>query len=235
MPRLFSDFFPPEVVILFNDRSMDGRLADGSHGLKPAQQEYFDRLAGFPLPRVFNIRQVHGDRIIHLTEKSFDLEPVAPQADAVITNLMDQPLAVRTADCLPVLIFDPRLHCLGLVHAGWRGTQQRIVPAAIQAMAKTWGCRASDLLVGLGPAIQSCCYEVGEEFAEFFPGQTTLKNGRQFFDLPQANKKALMESGVLVSRIADCGICTSCRKDFFSHRREGEKSGRHLWLLFLRK
>lgn len=228
--KLFEGFFPPHVLVLFNDRSLDGRLKEQGHGLTPVQQAYFEGLAGFSIPRVFNIRQIHGNAIVTLTENSTAPDDSVPQADGVITNLPRQPLVVRIADCLPVVMFDPRNRCLGLVHAGWKGTQKRILAQAVLNMNSAWGSRAEDLLIGFGPCIRTCCYEVGAEFKDRFPGRVARRQDRYYFDLARANKDILFECGVSPGHLKDCGLCTCCAKEFFSYRRQGEKAGRHICL-----
>jgi polyphenol oxidase len=229
--KLFRDFFPPEISTLFSDRSIDGSLSGEQHGLAPMPQEYFTRLAGFPLPAVFNIKQVHGDRIISLEKKAWKQEIVPPQADGLVTDLPNVPLVVRTADCFPVFIYDPKHHCLGLVHAGWRGTEKGIVPVAIRVFKERWGSRPEDLRIALGPGIRKCCYQVGEEFKNIFPQATFQVNDQCLLDLPLANKTACIANGVLPENIHDCGLCTCCHPDYFSYRREGMTAGRHISLM----
>ena len=130
--------------------------------------------------------------------------------------------------------YDKKEKCVGLVHAGWRGSQKGIIVNAIKIMGKNWRTRPENLLVALGPAIRSCCYKVGEEFKKYFPREILRRNGSFFLDLIEVNKRQLASCGVKPEKIYDAGICTCCHPEFFSYRREKDKAGRHLSLMMLR-
>lgn len=226
--------FPPGVVMLTSDRSVDFALSEGDDGLNVKQQEYLLVRSGVPAEKVFTVRQVHGNRVLAISARNIPQSGPWPEADGLVTKTPGIALTIRTADCLPVFIFDPKQKCIGLVHAGWRGASQHIVKNCLKAMQDNWGCHAADLLVAFGPAIRSCCYEVGEEFLDIFPHEVTKKKGVFHLDLPLVNKKQLLESGVAGSKIFDSLKCTVCNDRFFSYRREGQSAGRHLSLLMLR-
>lgn len=113
------------------------------------------------------MRQIHSDLIHHVTEASGP----ALVGDGLITNTPGILLAVLTADCLPVILVDPKNRAVGVFHAGWRGTVRRIVEKGIGEMRRAFGTRAKDLLVALGPGIRGCCYQVGPELKETFESQ----------------------------------------------------------------
>jgi len=102
-----------------------------------------------------------------------------PEGDALLTNQPGLLLSVRTADCLPVLLADPRRRAVGVVHAGWRGALARIVAKAVGEMRRLFGSQPEDLRAALGPSIRVCCYEVGQEVVDAFCGRFT--EGERFF------------------------------------------------------
>ena len=117
---------------------------------------------------------------------------------------------------------DPIRSAVAAVHAGWRGTVAKIVPKAIAAMGDRFGTMPADLHAAIGPGIGKCCYEVGPEVAEQF-GLT----GRGHIDLPEANRRQLVEAGVAPERIYVAGLCTKCHgEDFHSFRRDKDVAGR---------
>jgi len=162
---------------------------------------------------------------------------VCPETDALITACPDVPLMLRFADCVPVLLYDP-CHCVvGLAHAGWRGTADGIVGATVQAMADAFGCRPSDIVAGVGPAIGPCCYEVGHDVAASFREAPQVLHpagdGHWYLDLWAANQEQLARAGVREVYMAN--ICTACHtEEWFSHRAERGRTGRWGALIGLR-
>lgn len=147
---------------------------------------------------------------------------VLGQADALLENTPGSVIAVKTADCMPILLADARLRTVAAVHAGWRGTAAHIVQAAVNAMGARSGSRPEDLHAAIGPGIGACCYEVGPEVMEQFGGQ-----GRGRLDLEAENRRQLEESGVTPAHIYASHLCTMCRADqFHSFRRDREAAGR---------
>ncbi|OGX38558.1 MAG: hypothetical protein A3G91_02640 [Omnitrophica WOR_2 bacterium RIFCSPLOWO2_12_FULL_50_9] len=238
----FRDFFPPQVVTLTSDRSMDFQLPEESPVLSPAQREFLARQLGFKLPaagsprgEVFTIRQVHGNRIVVAGTESFRISNAPEEADGILTDVPGLPIAVRTADCLPVFIYDPRHEGIGLIHAGWRGTRQQILGETLALMRRHWNSRPADLRIAFGPAIRVCCYQVGQQFREYFPEETVQRDNGYFLDLPAVNKNQILRLGVEARHVFDSAVCTCCEPAYFSHRREGEAAGRMISLMMLKK
>ncbi len=229
----FNKFFPPEVVALVSDRSINFTLPKKGKPFSRSQEAKVGGLLKHPAAQVINIRQVHGRRIVIATHRYLEKEKIA-QADGIITNVLNLPVAVRTADCVSVFIFDPKKRAIGLVHAGWKGTKKQIVPNAITQMQKKFGSKKNDLKIIFGPSIRSCCYQVGEGFKKHFPGEVTQRSSGLYLDLPLVNKNQLAALGVPQKNIYDCALCTFCNHNFFSYRREGERAGRMISLLMLR-
>ncbi len=167
------------------------------------------------------LNQAHGDEVAVLDDPAkFDrpgFYPL-PRTDGVITNIPGLMLMVMTADCLP--IFLQAGEWIGLVHAGWRGTQKKIAEKALGLIHGRDVVRCA-----FGPCIRSCHYEVGPEFKDHFP--LTQKHSKYFFDLAAENKRQLVDCGVKEDNIADCGRCTVCENDrFYSFRKEKDDAGR---------
>lgn len=156
------------------------------------------------------------------------------ETDALITGLRRVPLAVLTADCLPVFLLDISRRVIGLVHAGWRGVAQDILGNTLRLMKRNFKTRPRDLVAAFGPSIQACCYEVGEEFPGYFPRSVQKRGKKIFFDIKEEGRQRLQAAGVNPDRIYDSRLCTCCLKDeFFSYRREGNAAGRSMAVMEL--
>ncbi len=188
--------------------------------------------------------QVHGCEIREVTDPMTtrtQLEGV----DALITNVPGVAISVRTADCIPVLLYDAVHKAVAAVHAGWRGTVQRISQKVIVEMQCKYGTSAADLKALIGPGIGPDSFQVGPEVADEFlksgfpmgellkdcgpknPTDENPMNGGLHIDLWKANQWLLEETGVQPANIQVAGICTYQNNDrFFSARREGIKCGR---------
>jgi len=136
---------------------------------------------------------------------------------------------------LPVFLYDEEHNGIGLIHVGWKGSQTNIVGQAIKLIKKQWQADPEDVKVAFGPAIHSCCYEVGSEFQDLFPESLITRNSRHYLDLPQITRNQLLSCGVDKTNIFDCEICTCCDQRFFSFRREGKKAGRMISLIMLKE
>ena len=152
---------------------------------------------------------------------------VLGEGDALLENTPGSVVAVKTADCIPVLLVDERLRAVAAVHAGWRGTAARIVARAVEAMGERFGTRPADLHAAIGPGIGPCCYEVGPEVAAQFPGQPRAGKPGGRLDLVDEAARQLADGGVTPARIHASYLCTRCRSDeFHSFRRDREAAGR---------
>lgn len=251
MTQPFHNFFPPQVVTFTSDRGTDFTLKGDSALLKvnvrreskngaaplltKPQSAFLARELGSRLPEILTIRQVHGKRIVVALRNTTKRSTALEDADGILTDRRGLAIAVRTADCLAIFLYDPRNEVIGLLHAGWRGTQQRISAQAVALMREQWDSDPKDLRVAFGPAIRSCCYRVGASFLEHFPKETVKRKQGYFFDLPGANKDQLVGAGVDAANIADCSVCTCCDVTCFSYRRERESAGRMISVMMLKK
>ncbi|MBC7333265.1 MAG: laccase domain-containing protein, partial [Actinobacteria bacterium] len=134
---------------------------------------------------------------------------------------------VLQADCVPLFFYDPSRKVVGIAHAGWSGTAKRIVKNVIKVMIEQYCCLPENILVGIGPSIGPCCYEVGLEVAKKI-SPVLIKGSKYFVDLWQANKVQLLSSGVAEENIEVAELCTRCNSHiFFSARAaNGNRTGR---------
>lgn len=146
-----------------------------------------------------------------------------PSTDALLTSQSGICLTILTADCLPIILADPKRRIVSVVHAGWRGTFDRIAKNAVEAMVGA-GARLAEIQARLGPHIVGGCYEVGEELHEQFAKRFPLPPAviGYYLDIAALNTDVLMGAGVPAENIETIDICTHCRGDlFYSWRREG--------------
>ena len=190
---------------------------------------------------IFDVWQVHSADVIR-TDSPRPLDQPHQKADAIITNRPGVTLFMRFADCVPVLFYDPEKHVIGIAHAGWKGTVNKIAVETVTAMKSTYGCQSKNIRVGIGPSIGVDHYEIGPDviaavrasFGNASKLVLTEKNGSVYFDLWEANRISLEQAGVESIHIA--GICTACDPDnWFSHRVENGKTGRFGALIALRE
>jgi polyphenol oxidase len=147
--------------------------------------------------------------------------------DALITNAKLLALAVTVADCVPILLFDPMTKIIGAVHAGWRGTGEKIVQRTIEKMKAEYHTDPAHIHVFIGPSAGVCCYEVGGEVAVMFIDKTVPYKKKMFLDLKKENMDQLVQLGVFERNIEVSTSCTICEKELFhSFRRDGKKAGR---------
>lgn len=182
---------------------------------------------------ILSVRQVHGDSIWVIVAPGD--EDISDRAcDALVTNRKGLAITVRTADCLPILIWDETQKVVAAVHAGWRGSLKAIASKTVLTMRTSFGCHPDDLWVGIGPAIGPCCYEVDgpvlgplrKEF-EYWKDIVREKGGdKGMLDLAGLNRRQLIASGVPSDRIAVVDACTFCHAErFYSYRRDGHSAG----------
>jgi purine-nucleoside/S-methyl-5'-thioadenosine phosphorylase / adenosine deaminase len=207
-----------------------------------------------------SLKQFHSDVVCGCS--SVPTEPCS--ADASVTDTPGLLLSVQTADCVPILLLDPKKRAVAAVHAGWRGTLQRIVEKTIGGMKMEFKTDPRDLLAAIGPAIGGCCYEVGTEVAAAFHSQFAnapewfdeLRTGdepnplqwlNQFppghqpppknvrLDLRKANRAQLLAAGLNRQNIFVSDLCTACHPDLlFSYRKQGTESGRMMSVIGIR-
>ncbi len=181
--------------------------------------------------KLSTVWQIHSDLI--KTANAENLHETEEKFDALISNLDDVLIGVKTADCVPVLIGDVKTKAFAAIHAGWRGTVNSIVIKAVERLKNEFGTNPNDLVCAIGPAAVSC-YEVGkdviDEFKQNFPNSehlfTPTKENHAFVDLHTANREQLLSCGIADENIFTAPFCTMNRTDlFFSYREDRKKFG----------
>ena len=193
---------------------------------------------GYEYQNLVHMNQVHSDKITIVDPKLHHFEN-PPECDALITNQKGIPLMVMTADCTPVLFFDPIQKVIAVAHAGRAGTLKSIVTKTIQKMSATYGSAIENILVTLGPSIGVCCYEVGAEVAQEtdtlgYGFTIELRAGRYFLDVNAIIIHQLKTLGLKEKQINDLSICNTCHNStYFSYRADRQKTGRFAGILML--
>ncbi|MCE5200048.1 MAG: peptidoglycan editing factor PgeF [Armatimonadota bacterium] len=212
-----------------------------------ANRRAFASAIGVDPKRIVVPKQIHSNLVKLVTESdagsgALDHSNAIPDADALITNTPNLPLALHFADCVCIFLLDPEHRAIGVAHAGWRGTASKIVSSAIEAMTREFGSDPGAMLAAVGPAVARSCYDVGEDTAkalfDAFPHdervikQSTATKWRA--GLKIANIIILRQAGLKESKIAFSESCTCCDRDeFFSYRREGLTGRMGGWMSLL--
>jgi YfiH family protein len=187
-------------------------------------------------------KQTHSTNV-HVIENEMDigwdsLNDAIENCDALITNRPKIMLTILTADCVPILLFDPIDNVVAAVHAGWKGTQGEILFKTVENMKQHFNCKPENILTGIGPSIGKCCYEVDWNVAEYFSNikNSYLAKGEKYMlDLPFINKQQLLKAGLKEENIEMSNVCTSCENGtYFSYRKEGGCSGRFISIIGLK-
>jgi YfiH family protein len=214
----------------------------GRTGLRtPADWQAVADAFAIDVDRVITVRQVHGDDVVSVDGWNFR-DRRSRQADALVTDSPGIAIGVETADCVPVLLYDPSGPAAAAVHAGWRSTVKGIVQKVVRTLQHEYGSDPSVMIAAIGPAIGPECYEVDEPVMgpvrEAFPFWREIAssrgNGRWSLDLAAANRTELVQAGLRERNIHALGLCTSCRRDlFYSYRAEG-RTGRMLSAIMIK-
>ena len=201
-----------------------------------------------PCP-VVQMNQVHGVRTVVVDRPDMTSDELDGY-DAMITNLQGVAIGVRTADCIPILLYDPVKRVAAAIHSGWRGTVARIISNTVSKMRSVYATEPSDLLAVIGPGICADCFQVGEEVALKFkesgftldsvwsfrgPKNGEDMNGGHHIDLKEACRQTLLECGIRNENIQMSTLCSYEDTDFlFSARKEGFECGRNITTIMIR-
>ena len=225
--------------------NVGGTVGDNTERVIENRKRSFRALA-CPPESIFDVWQVHGNDVI-CAQSPRGSQAGYQKADAILTDRSQVTLFMRFADCVPILLYDPRRQVVGLVHAGWQGTIKKVAVSAVNAMVDCYGSTPAEILAGIGPSICANHYEVGPEVVDQVRKTfgtdlsemlitTNEGNGRPEarhagsqsgvqFDLWSANRLLLENAGV--QYIEESGICTACSlTDWYSHRAEKGLTGR---------
>lgn len=202
---------------------------------------------GIDLSAFVFANQVHSDHVCSVDSYNrgmgaFDSHSAIACTDALITNKPDICLVAQAADCVPLLFYDPKNNAVAAVHSGWRGTVAKIAARVVESFVGLYGSIPADLIVGIGPCIGSCCYEVGYDVVEcvkraFADYDSLILHNSRFanpiFDLAKANYSILLESGLYPENIEIANYCSKCNNDKLFSARAGD-SGRFGAFIMLR-
>ncbi|MBI2470838.1 MAG: peptidoglycan editing factor PgeF [Planctomycetes bacterium] len=202
-----------------------------------------ERLAialGIPIDNFTTARQIHGSNVEIITEAlrgsgAVNFDSAIDATDAMATDTPDICLMVFQADCVPLLFFDLKKKVIGVAHAGWKGTVRMVAQNTVKVLKEKFNCLPNDILVGIGPSIGPCCYEVSSEVIVQIEEASLHKkkyiyetpDGKHYFNLWEANKAQLVHAGIPAKNIEIAGICTYCNHThFYSYRHEQGETGR---------
>ena len=197
--------------------------------------EILGKAIGFDPEKAVLTRQTHTDIVRVVGEETWGAglyAPDLPECDGLITNVPSTALVIFTADCTPILFYDPVTGAVGAAHAGWRGTASGIAGKTVDAMVAAYGCRREDIRAAIGPNIGQCCFETDWDVPEAMLkslGQAAeehiaKKKDKYYVNLKALNALHLQQAGV--EKITISCDCTACQPDrFWSHRRVGSMRG----------
>lgn len=210
-----TDYSSPEREVRLSDKN----LLSSVTGLDPEN--------------IVMLEQIHEDDILVVDSFPEVNLPSYGEADGLITALPGIALVIRSADCVPVFIFDDAKKVLGAVHSGWKGTKLDVAGKCIEKMKSDFSCEPGKMNVFILPSIGPEMYEVNEDVAKHFPDNTFSREGKLFVDLWGSIKKSCVRAGIPKDQIFNTGICNRTNfNEFFSHR-YGD-SGRNLNFAFIR-
>ncbi len=190
------------------------------------------RLLSLEVGQLVFPRQTHSDAVCDLDTVP---ESEISDTDALVTDKPGICLCVQTADCVPVLLFDPEKKVIAAVHAGWRGTVAKIVANSVHVMKEKYDCNPKTILAAIGPSISPDVYEVGDEVVQAMrqsiPDAEVVfqmqESGKFHVDLWAANRNVLLECGIPIENIEVLAECSfQSEKKYYSARREGVDTGR---------
>ena len=183
---------------------------------------------------LISVKQVHGTDALVVDRPLTESDQFPGGWDALVTDQLGVTVAVRTADCVPVLLHDPRKRVVAAIHAGWRGAVAGIVTKTLRLMAARFGSMQADLRVSIGPSAGPCCYEVDspvlDQLHMGLPDWESVvcdnQGAKARLDLKALIRKQVEGAGVPLSSISSVNLCTICQdRLFYSYRREGRVNG----------
>ncbi len=207
-------------------------LGDDERRVDANRRRFFLQLGLDPAQIAYQ-QQIHETNITAVQEQG-----VAPGSDMLVTRTPMLGLTVSAADCVPILLYAPGENTIAAIHAGWRGTMQKITAKALLHLREHNTIDLDSTFVFIGPSAGVCCYEVGEEVAKHFPEEcvTRTSSGSLRLDLKRANALQLLDAGIPEGNVEESEHCTICKPSIFhSHRREGKYSGRMLAVIAMKE
>lgn len=240
---LIEEFSKYGITAVFTDKG-SGNMSPEVLDAKEANQNREKLLVMFGKSdkNVISGKQVHEDKIYVIPEESRG--DYLEGYDAFITKNTKSVILTKYADCLPIYFYDIENRVIAMAHSGWKGTLAGIGLKTLVKMEKEFGTNKEKVLIAFGIGMKGCCYEVGldvyDKFRKKFSPETIKKSfkivgeteKRIYFDNEEFNAEIMKKYGVLETNIIKSGLCTGCTGNFFSHRKEKEKSGRNAGMIF---
>lgn len=239
-PSIFNQF--PEIIFGFSTKygqdseppyyfNLSYSVGDHKEKVDTNRKIFFNDL-GLNEKMISYQKQVHEDKI-----NIVDTCGSCGESDALITKSKNLGLAISSADCPAIFIYDPLKKIIAAVHSGWKGTEKKILAKTIKRLSDEFSCNATDLICYIGPSISQINYEVGEEVAKKFIEQFILtKENKYYLDLAGVNFNMLVNEGVKKINIQVSKLCSYEYSNLLhSYRRDGVKSGRALGVISIKE
>jgi len=182
------------------------------------RQNFFQSL-GIVADQVVEMNQIHSSKVEVISDSN---KKIIEKSDGLITDKPKIYLMVKTADCFPLVYCDCKKQVVGIIHVGWRGTVEKIFLQGLLKLLGHFNSRPEDILVAIGPGLRKCCFEQDLFLQESLPeweNYIVKNNSRKKIDIPSFIIDSLIDVGIKRNNIEDCGICSYCNHNFFSHRR----------------
>lgn len=237
--RLFKEY--PEIIFGFSTKigleretpyffNLSHSVGDDETVVDENRKHFFETL-GLTTENVAIQKQVHGDKMNYVSKGGF-----CGESDALITDKPNLGLAISTADCTSIFLYDIKTKVITAVHSGWRGTEQKILSKTLQKMKNDFNCLPENLIAYIGPSIRQKNYEVGPEVAEKFDNKYLIPKGDKYLlDVVGNNLDMLLEFGLLKENIQLSNFCSYEMDDLLhSFRRDGLHSGRAFGVIALK-
>lgn len=216
--------FSNNIVSAFSIGKLNYDYRAGKEDEVLKNRETFFNQLGLNLDKAVFPMQVHKASTVKVEQKdkgrgAFSFEQGIAQTDALITNVKGIVLCLLSADCLPITFSEKNGRAIGIAHAGWRGIRAGVIEKTILTMVNEFAIKSKDIKAFFGPAIGSCCYEVGPEFFDIFPEYISARNDKRYLDIKTLAREKCLSLGICRDSIMDSSICTMCSNDkFFSYR-----------------
>lgn len=214
-----------EAPFYFN---MSKSVGDDNNIVEENRKQFFSSI-GLTSSQIAFQKQVHGNEISIVERPGLQ-----GTSDAMISKQKNIGLAISTADCTPIFVYDPLQKLIAAIHSGWRSTKEKIVKKTLQRLSSDFLSNPADLLVYIGPSISQKNYEVSKEFENHFDKKYLIeKNDKYLLDLKSANADMLIEFGVKRENLGISELCTYESDFLHSYRRDGKISGRAFGVIAL--
>ncbi len=211
---------PADFVAGVVGRAINSSDYNASRGeVRSAEKVLLEKITGIDSKKIIMLEQVHSDSIVHVVSEPSEDQVAVAEADGLITALPGICLVIRTADCVPVFIYDPVEKVLGAVHSGWKGTLLDITGRCVSDIVRIYGSNPKNIHAFIFPSIGPESYEVNMDVAKHFPEDSEERNGRLYLNLWQRVEKSLKREGISEARIFNSRICNKMNPgEFYSHR-----------------